>query len=161
MVNTGQPGYSFVMILPHDADRIIQLLSDTPQQGRALRAFAMETIAKLEGYDWAGIYRLEGEELVLDEYVGAETEHTRIPVGSGVCGTAVAKNENQIIEDVRSLDNYLSCSLDTRSEIVVLIRRGGKVLGQIDVDGHRVANFDRTDDEFLQAVGEVLAEKWD
>lgn len=149
------------MILPHDADRIIQLLSDTPQQGRALRAFAMETIAKLEGYDWAGIYRLEGEELVLDEYVGAETEHTRIPVGSGVCGTAVAKNENQIIEDVRSLDNYLSCSLDTRSEIVVLIRRGGKVLGQIDVDGHRVANFDRTDDEFLQAVGEVLAEKWD
>lgn len=149
------------MILPHDADRIIQLLSDTPQEGQALRAFAMEVLGKLDGYDWVGIYRLEGDELVLDEYVGAETEHTRIPVGSGVCGTAIAKNENQIVEDVRSLDNYLSCSLDTRSEIVVLIRRGGTILGQIDVDGHRVANFGRTDEEFLQAVGEVLAEKWD
>lgn len=149
------------MILPHDADRIIQLLSDTPQEGQALRAFAMEVLGKLDGYDWVGIYRLEGDELVLDEYVGAETEHTRIPVGTGVCGTAIAKNENQIVEDVRSLDNYLSCSLDTRSEIVVLIRRGGTVLGQIDVDGHRVANFGRTDEEFLQAVGEVLAEKWD
>lgn len=149
------------MILPHDADRIIQLLSDTPQEGQALRAFAMEVLGKLDGYDWVGIYRLEGDELVLDEYVGAETEHTRIPVGTGVCGTAIAKNENQIVEDVRSLDNYLSCSLDTRSEIVVLIRRGGTILGQIDVDGHRVANFGRTDEEFLQAVGEVLAEKWD
>ena len=149
------------MILPHDADRIIQLLSDTPQQGRALRAFAMEILAKLDGYDWVGIYRLEGQELVLDEFVGAQTDHTRIPVGTGVCGTAVSENENQVIDDVRSLSNYLACSVDTRSEIVVLIRRGGTILGQIDVDGHKVANFGRTDEEFLQAVGEVLAEKWD
>ncbi|MBX7132402.1 MAG: GAF domain-containing protein [Fimbriimonadaceae bacterium] len=149
------------MVLPREADRIIQLLSDTPQEGRALRAFAMEVLSHIDGYDWVGVYRLEGDELVLDEYVGAATDHTRIPVGTGVCGTAISENENQVIDDVRSLSNYLACSIDTRSEIVVLIRRGGKILGQIDVDGHKVASFNRTDEEFLQAVGEVLAEKWD
>ena len=150
----GEPRYSFVMVLPREADRIIQLLSDTPQEGRALRAFAMEVLSRIDGYDWVGIYRLEGEDLVLDEFVGAPTDHTRIPVGTGVCGTAVTENENQVIDDVRSLSNYLACSVNTRSEIVVLIRRGGKILGQIDVDGHKVASFNRTN-LFLEVIDKV------
>lgn len=120
----------------------------------------MELLDELPTYDWSGIYRLEGDELVLDAYVGEETEHTRIPVGVGVCGTAVAENANQVIEDVRELTNYLACSLKTRSELVVLIRDGDRVLGQIDIDGHQVGAFDASDERLLEAMGRELAKRW-
>ncbi len=98
--------------------------------------------------------------LVLDAYVGAVTDHTHIPVGRGVCGTAVAENANQVIEDVRELSNYLACSIQTRSEIVVLIRKDNVVLGQIDIDGHTVGAFDKTDENLLESIGEILANQW-
>lgn len=121
----------------------------------------MELVSDLSGYNWSGIYRLEGETLVLDEYVGAATDHTRIQVGVGVCGTAVAQNQNQVVEDVRELTNYLACSLETRSEIVVLIRSAeGEILGQIDIDGHTVGNFDESDEALLAQIGVILAERW-
>jgi GAF domain-containing protein len=148
------------MVLPDHADRIVSAISDSPLYGRDLRAFAMDLLSKIDGYEWVGVYRLEGDILVLDEFVGAPTDHTRIPVGHGVCGTAVAERKNQIVDDVRELDNYLACSTDTRSEIVVLIWRHGAIVGQIDVDGHEVGTFDHTDEELLQAVGEVLSQKW-
>lgn len=121
----------------------------------------MRLLDALEGYDWSGIYRLEGDELVLDEYVGEATDHTHIPVGRGVCGTAVSEDRNQVIPDVRDLSNYLSCSVHTRSEIVVLIRdTEGRVLGQIDIDGHQVGAFDASDEAFLTRVGDLLAGRW-
>jgi GAF domain-containing protein len=121
----------------------------------------MQLLDALPDYNWSGIYRLEGDTLVLDEYVGAETDHTHIPVGRGVCGTAVAEDKNQVIADVTALENYLSCSISTRSEIVVLIRKDGKVLGQIDIDGHRVNAFGKTDEDMLEAIAEILAARWD
>jgi L-methionine (R)-S-oxide reductase len=108
-------------------------------------------------YRWVGVYWLEGDTLVLGPYVGAPTEHDRIPVGRGVCGTAVAEGKNQVVPDVRLLDNYLACSTQTRSEIVVLIRRGGTVVGQIDIDGHEVGAFDASDEALLEGVAERLA----
>lgn len=120
----------------------------------------MEMLTDLPGYNWCGIYRLEGDTLVLDEFVGAPTDHTRIAVGTGVCGTAVAENRNQVVADVRELDNYLSCSVQTRSEIVVLIRQGEDVLGQIDIDGHEVGAFDASDEDFLDRLAQALAERW-
>jgi len=71
---------------------------------------------------------------VLEAYAGRETDHTRIPVGKGVCGTAVATGEDQNVPDVRAISNYIACNTWTRSELVVLIRRGTTILGQIDVD---------------------------
>jgi L-methionine (R)-S-oxide reductase len=130
-------------------------------KGRELREHAMRLLSEIPGYDWSGIYRLEGEELVLDAYVGEPTEHERIAVGKGVCGTAVAEGCNQIVRDVRGLSNYLACSLNTRSEIVVLIRDAtGNILGQIDVDSHRLNNFDHSDERLLQQMAETLAEGW-
>ena len=67
---------------------------------------------------------LHGEELVLEAFAGRETDHTRIPVGQGVCGTAVATGEDQNVPDVRAVANYIACNTWTRSELVVLIRRG-------------------------------------
>ncbi len=149
------------MIAQEHADALVAALEDAPESGYALRARAMAVLDALPGYDWSGVYRLEGDTLVLDAYVGAATDHTEIPVGRGVCGTAVAENANQVIADVRELTNYLSCSAHTRSEIVVLIRVGERIVGQIDIDGHTVGQFDESDEAFLERVAEVLALRWE
>lgn len=140
--------------------RVLGAVSESELTGFELRQFAMDQLGSLPTYDWSGIYRLEGEMLYLDAYNGAATDHTEIPVGRGVCGTAVAEDANQVIEDVRELDNYLSCSAFTRSEIVVLIRKDDEILGQIDIDGHQVGAFDAEDEQFLEELAEVLSARW-
>ncbi|MFI5385421.1 MAG: GAF domain-containing protein [Fimbriimonadales bacterium] len=149
------------MISCADADRIVALVTASHLAGAELRKLTMQALDRLPGYDWCGVYRLEGDDLMLDAFVGEETDHTRISVGVGVCGTAVAENSNQVIPDVRGLSNYLSCSVQTRSEIVVLIRHAGEVLGQIDVDGHEVGAFDTSDEAFLERLAEILARRWE
>lgn len=150
------------MVDRHTANRIVDGVFYSGESGRALRATAMAMLAELPGYDWAGIYRLDGKTLVLDEFVGAPTDHTEIQVGVGVCGTAVAENRNQVIGDVRTVDNYLSCSAATRSELVVLVRDGAeRVIGQIDIDGHHVDAFDRSDEIMLERIARILASRWD
>lgn len=149
------------MVTAEQSSRIIDAVDRSASVGFELRALAMRLLSELPTYDWSGIYRLEGDTLVLDAYVGAETDHTHIPVGRGVCGTAVAENRNQVIEDVRELDNYLACSLSTRSEIVVLIRsEEGEILGQIDIDGHQTGAFDASDEAMLETVAQLLAANW-
>jgi L-methionine (R)-S-oxide reductase len=148
------------MISLQESDRLLAAIRSQPYEGAMLRRRAMELLDELPNYNWSGVYRLEVDTLVLDEYVGAETDHTQIKVGVGVCGTAVAENANQVIEDVRELDNYLACSLQTRSEIVVLIKNEAGILGQIDIDGHQVGAFDKSDEEFLESVAEILADRW-
>ena len=148
------------MISPSQSEKILQALQTSPLTGAPLRKLAMELLDELPTYNWSGIYRLEGDTLILDEYVGAATDHTHIPVGRGVCGTAVAEDKNQVIEDVRELTNYLACSTQTRSEIVVLIKREEVTLGQIDIDGHTVAAFDASDEALLEKVGGILSGRW-
>lgn len=103
------------------------------------------------------MYMLHGDDLVLEAYAGRETGHTRIAVGHGVCGTAVATGEDQIVGDVQAVGNYIACNLWTKSELVVLIRRGELILGQIDVDSDQPDPF--TDDEVaaVRAVADGLA----
>ncbi len=141
-------------------EAILCALRSSASRGRALREEAMLLLDSLEGFDWSGVYVLDGDMLRLDAYVGAPTDHTEIPVGCGVCGTAVAEDRNQVVDDVRDLANYLSCSTQTRSEIVVLIKRDGTTLGQIDIDGHRVGRFGPAEETFLESVAAVLAERW-
>jgi len=141
-------------------EQVLAEVAGSPANGRPLRQFAMECLSQLADYQWSGIYALEGDTLILDAYVGDHTDHTHIPVGRGVCGTAVAENKNQVIADVRDLDNYLACSLKTRSEIVVLIRRGDEILGQIDIDGHVVGTFGVKDEAFLEKLAGLRAERW-
>lgn len=108
-------------------------------------------------YHWVGIYWLRGDHLVLGPYVGASTEHTEIPLGKGVCGTAIVEGKNQIVADVRERANYLSCSHHVRSEIVVLLHdQSGTIIGQIDADSHELAAFDKTDEAMLERVALIL-----
>jgi GAF domain-containing protein len=119
---------------------------------------AVEAIrAELPDAGWVGIYWLDGDALVLGPYVGPPTEHVRIPVGRGVCGTAVAEDRDQVVEDVTRVPNYLACSASTRSEIVVLIRAGGRVVGQFDLDSDRPGAFGEDDRCFLSMVAAALA----
>jgi GAF domain-containing protein len=103
------------------------------------------------------LYMLHGEALELEAWSGRETEHVSIPVGKGVCGTAVATGEDQNVGDVRGRSNYIACNLYTRSELVVLIRRGGTILGQIDVDSDEVDPFTPDEVRAVQQVAEALA----
>lgn len=103
------------------------------------------------------LYMLHGPELLLEAFSGRATDHTRIPVGKGVCGTAVATGTDQNVGDVRALSNYLACNLETRSELVVLIRRGALVLGQIDVDSDQPDPFTPEEHLAVQQVAEALA----
>lgn len=105
---------------------------------------------------WVGIYWLEGNELVLGPYVGPETTHTHIPVGKGVCGVAVADEEDQLIDDVREIPHYIACSPATRSELVVLIHHEGTIVGQIDLDANEVGAFDPDDACVMRAVADGL-----
>jgi GAF domain-containing protein len=112
-------------------------------------------------FNWVGIYVLKGKVLELGPFIGAPSEHKRIPVGQGVCGTAVAENADQNVPDVRERGNYLACSLETRSELVVLIRdRKGKILGQVDIDSHTVNAFGAHEEEAVRTVAKELGELW-
>ncbi len=110
-----------------------------------------------EPYTSVYLYMLHGDDLVLEGFAGRETDHTRIPVGKGVCGTAVATGEDQNVGDVRGRENYIACNTFTRSELVVLIRRGDKILGQIDVDSDVLDPFTAAEEREVRLVADALA----
>jgi len=104
-------------------------------------------------YNWIGIYIAYGEELILGPWRGQQvTEHTKIPFGKGVCGSAAKSGETEIISNVNEDDRYLACFVTTRSEIVVPIKKNGKVIGEIDIDSNTPNAFDIEDVKFLEKL---------
>jgi len=102
-------------------------------------------------------YMLHGNELVLEAFAGRETEHTSIPVGKGLCGTAVAERRDQNVSDVTAVGNYLACNVFTKSELVVLIRRGDHILGQIDIDSDVPNGFGEREHADVKEIADALA----
>lgn len=107
-------------------------------------------------WDWSGIYLLVGDTLVLGPRT-APADHSLIGIGEGVCGTAVSEDRNQIVEDVREVENYLACSIHTRSELVVLIRDAGKVVGEFDIDSDTVGAFTQVDEAMLEETAAMIS----
>jgi GAF domain-containing protein len=103
-------------------------------------------------FNWTGFYFKNGDkdELKLGPYVGAPTDHTIIPYGKGICGQVAVSNETFVVPDVHQESNYLSCSIDTKAEIVVPIFKDGQNVGQIDIDSHTVDPFTAQDRELLE-----------
>jgi GAF domain-containing protein len=113
-------------------------------------------------FDWTGVYELYPDDVLrLGPFVGSPTDHVFIGVGTGVCGTAVAEKRNQNIPDVRRITNYLACSSETRSELVILIRSGDTIYAQIDIDSHQVAAFDDRVVIEVQRVADWLAARYE
>lgn len=119
---------------------------------------------RLEHYDWVGFYMIEkdrlGEDpvLVLGPYVGAVTQHTRIPLNQGICGAAVSSGRTVIVDDVNSDPRYLACSLETKSEIVVPVRVKGEVVGEIDIDSHTPAAFTADDRQLVEHCARLVGQ---
>jgi GAF domain-containing protein len=112
-------------------------------------------------YTWVGVYMLEGHELVLQAWDGPQaTQHTRIPIGMGICGLAARERRTVIVGDVTADPRYLACFPYTRSEIVVPILKGTRVLGEIDIDSDTPNAFTEKDREFLERVAALLGERY-
>ncbi len=144
-----------------DADRVVTRLRSAFNHGAdrpALLQLAADLVREVgEPYTSVYLYMLQGDELVLEAWSGRATEHDRIPVGKGVCGTAVATGLDQNVGDVQGQENYIACNLFTRSELVVLIRRGDQILGQIDIDSDVVDPFTPDEEGAVRQVAEALA----
>ena len=116
--------------------------------------------SEIKYYNWTGFYFKNGDknELILGPYVGAATDHTVIPFGKGICGQVAVSNQTFVVPDVQTESNYLSCSIDTKAEIVVPIIKNGENIGQIDIDSHFINPFTSEDRELLEWLCERLAE---
>jgi L-methionine (R)-S-oxide reductase len=140
-------------------DDLKEPIATAPDAQSALTRTVELLKARMPRYTWVGIYLLEGDELVLGPFVGKPSPHTRIPLGRGICGAAATQKATIIVDDVNADPRYLACSLETQSEIVVPIMRGGTVLGEIDIDSDARAAFGPEDRQLLEGVAALLAEK--
>jgi L-methionine (R)-S-oxide reductase len=127
---------------------------------KSLQNGIVESISQhLPHYNWTGFYMLDPEDsetLVLGPFVGDPTPHVRIPVTQGICGAAVASGKTVIVDDVNADPRYLSCSISTKSEIVVPIYAHGNVVGEIDIDSHNAAAFTDADRIFLEEAARIV-----
>lgn len=139
--------------------RIDLIFSSTNSKEEKLQKVCQLLHDEISHYNWVGFYFRNGdkEELKLGPYVGAETDHITIPFGKGICGQVAVSNETFVVPDVSAQDNYLSCSIETKSEIVVPIFKNGENIGQIDIDSHVINPFTEKDEELLNYVCEKVS----
>jgi putative methionine-R-sulfoxide reductase with GAF domain len=108
-------------------------------------------------YSWVGIYIVKGENLILGPWRGRQaTEHTSIPIGSGICGSAAQTGKTEIVADVSKDTRYLACFLSTKSEIVVPIKKNDLIIGEIDIDSDTPDAFSSQDKEFLEKIADMI-----
>ncbi len=112
-----------------------------------------------DNYNWTGFYMKRGEILEVGPYIGPKTEHTRIELHNGICGAAASQKETVIVDSVQDDPRFLSCSINTRSEIVVPMMDGDQVLGEIDIDSNRSANFNTQDKTMLEEIANILVRR--
>jgi len=109
----------------------------------------------LNDINWVGFYLMHEGSLLLGPFQG-KTACIRIPVGKGVCGTAVEKNKTQVVPDVHEFPGHIACDSASRSEIVIPIRYDGKVIGVLDIDSPVIYRFDEEDRAGLEELAEIL-----
>jgi L-methionine (R)-S-oxide reductase len=113
-------------------------------------------------FHWTGVYELFPDNVLrLGPFIGAPTDHVFISVGQGVCGSAVAEGRDKNVPDVSKEPNYLACSSSTRSELVVLIRKGDTIFAQIDIDSHEIDAFNAHTEAEVKKIADWLARAYD
>ena len=148
------------MTYPDLKNKVSQLLSHTDTDTFTKLTEICEVLKDgISSYDWVGFYfaNEEAQTLHLKAFAGKPTEHTIIPFGKGICGQVAVSNENFVVPDVTAQDNYISCGLDIKSEIVIPLFKDGKNIGQIDIDSHAPDPFIPEDERFLEWVNEEVA----
>lgn len=111
-------------------------------------------------YDWVGFYMLEPttQTLKLGPYKGKPTTHTSIAVGKGVCGQVAQNQTTMIVQDVSKMENYIACSMEVQSEIVVPVFKNKHFVAEIDIDSHAYAPFGETDKNLLEEISRLIAD---
>ena len=137
----------------------LQAMRDEGHLSDALLRKAVRSVSVDDRFEWVGVYLLKDDELWLHNYIGEPTNHAKIPVGTGICGRAVAERTNLNIPDVSVEENYLACSPDVQSELVILIRAGDDIFGQIDLDSEEKNAFTEDDEIGLIGIADKLAEQ--
>ena len=141
--------YSFV------AQRLVALTDGIPYETANLANTSALLWQYMEDINWVGFYKLTDDILVLGPFQG-KTACVRIPVGKGVCGTAVAEDKVQLVYDVHDFPGHIACDSASNSEIVLPIHAGGKVWGVLDIDSPFVGRFTEADREGLQKILAIL-----
>jgi GAF domain-containing protein len=149
-----------------DGDVICSDLGEMASDGASFDELLAEAVRLLhEAHDqfhWTGIYELFSDDVLrLGPFIGAPSDHVVISIGRGVCGSAVAEKCNKNIPDVTKEPNYLACSNNTKSELVVLIRKGDTIYAQVDIDSHDVDAFDPVTADQVQKVADWLADAYE
>ena len=150
------------MLEPNDVLKELQdlrdegFLSDT-----LLRRVVKNTAASDDRFDWVGVYLVNPEENVvwLHNYVGRPTTHSKIPIGEGICGTAVANGEDVNVPDVSAVEHYIECDRRTKSEMVVLIRGADEIFGLVNLESRTEEAFTDEDSAAIQSLADKVAEQ--
>ena len=120
-------------------DQIDQIISMDTLRDEKLQQICNLLHDQVDVFDWVGFYiasTTEEEMLVLGPFTGEETDHIRIPFGTGICGQAADTKETFVVQDVSQADNYLACSIHVKSEIVVPVMKNGEFVAELDIDSH-------------------------
>ncbi len=139
------------------ATRLTKIIHSGSQR-KAITDFVCRELRKIPHYTWVGIYTVDGTDLVLASWSGPmATQHTRIPVGQGICGAAAMERRTVVVPDVSNDPRYLQCFINTRAEIVVPVLKDGVPVAEIDIDSDQLDVFTPTDQDFLEwAASELL-----
>ena len=111
--------------------------------------------SNLDDVNWAGFYRVIDQQLVLGPFQG-QPACIRIPIGTGVCGTAVSEDKIQLVDDVHQFDGHIACDVNSRSELVIPIRYQKRVIGVLDIDSPELARFNHNDVVEIRKVVSLL-----
>ncbi len=131
------------------------LLEGEPDMIATLANLSALLNQELTDINWVGFYLLQGETLVLGPFQG-KPACVRIPVGRGVCGTAVAEGKTQLVDDVHQFAGHIACDGASNSEIVIPLRRAGQIIGVLDIDSPIFSRFDEQDRIGLEETVQIL-----
>jgi GAF domain-containing protein len=146
-------------IKEHIITEIKKILSRSDDRDNKLLAICELLASEIETFDWVGFYFADPEgkeELHLGPFVGETTDHTRIPFGRGICGQVAISHETFVSQNVHEEDNYIACSVDVQSEIVVPIMKGDAFVAQIDIDSNTRGSITKEQRTLLEEIAQLL-----
>ncbi len=141
------------------ADKVDEILHDGSSEGTRLQRICDLLRREVPRFSWVGFYLAyeESGELLLGPFSGTPTEHTTIPYGRGICGQVAESRELLVVDDVSAEENYLACSVSTKSEIVAPIFLDGVFVGELDVDSHILGPFEEGEALLLEDLASRVA----
>ena len=141
---------------------LTNILSTDKNINERLQEICNTLQSKIEHYDWVGFYFTDAhkKELHLGPFAGLPTDHTTIPFGKGICGQVAESNSTFLVDDVTAQNNYISCNINVKSEIVVPIFVNDINIGQIDIDSNTASAFTNKDQELLEWLTDEIAKMY-